>query len=76
MGSATGMAGGIAPLILKINYIMRLAPLNFWSNIYSSWPGERPPPQHKSFRAERMRIDCRKNLNFSLNFSKFLLKFS
>ena len=32
------------------------------------------PPEHKVFRAERMRIDCRKNLKFYLNFSKFLLK--
>ena len=38
-------------------------------------PGERPP-EHKDFRAERMRIDCRKNLKYLLNFSKFLLKFS
>ena len=37
--------------------------------------GERPP-EHKGFRAEIMRIDCRKNLKISLNFSKFLLKFS
>ena len=29
------------------------------------------PPEHKDFRAERMRIDCRKNLKFSLKFSKF-----
>ena len=34
------------------------------------------PPKHKVFRAERMRIDCRENLKFLLNFSKFLLKFS
>ena len=34
------------------------------------------PPEHKVFRPERMRIDCRKNLKFLLNFSKFLLKFS
>ena len=39
-------------------------------------PGERPPPEHKVFRAKRMRIDCRKNLKFLLNFSTFLLKFS
>ena len=38
-------------------------------------PGERPP-EHKVVRAERMRIDFRKNLKFSLNFSTFLLKFS
>ena len=37
-------------------------------------PGKRP--QHKVCRAERMRIDYRKNLKFSLNVSKFLLKFS
>ena len=39
-------------------------------------PGERSSPEHKVFRAERMRIDCRKNFKFSLNFSKFVLKFS
>ena len=57
---------------------MRLAPLNFWSNRYSSGSrGNRvniPPTQ--IFRAERMRIDSRQNCNFSLIFFKFLLKFS
>ena len=38
-------------------------------------PGERPPTQIY-FRAERKRIDSRKNFKFSLNFSKFLLQFS
>ena len=38
--------------------------------------GERPPPEHKVCRGERMRIDWRKNFKFSLNFSKFLLKSS
>ena len=38
--------------------------------------GTPPPPEHKVCRDERMRIDCKKNLKFSLNFSKFLLKFS
>ena len=38
-------------------------------------PGKRPP-EHKVCRARRMRIQCRKKLKFSLNFSKFLLKFS
>ena len=36
------------------------------------------PPEHKGFRAERMRIDCRKNFKFSLkffpNFIKIFLK--
>ena len=73
MGSATGRAGGaLPPLILKNNFIMRLAPpLNFWRNIYSSGSrGNRVnvAPQDTSFRAERMRIDCRKNFNFSLIF--------
>ena len=36
--------------------------------------GERPP-EHKFFRAERMRIDCRKNFKISLYFSKFFLNF-
>ena len=31
--------------------------------------------EHKVFRAEKMRISCRKNLKFLLNFSTFLLKF-
>ena len=35
-----------------------------------------PTPEHKCFRAAKMRIDSRKNFKFSLNFSKFLLKFS
>ena len=26
------------------------------------------PPEHKVCRGERMRIDCKKNLKFSLNF--------
>ena len=29
------------------------------------------PAQHKVFRAERMRIDYRKNFKFSLNFPNF-----
>ena len=33
--------------------------------------GTPPPLEQKGYRAERMRIDCRKNLKFSLNFSKF-----
>ena len=33
-------------------------------------------PEHKCFRAERIRINSRKNFKFSLNFSTFLLKFS
>ena len=37
---------------------------------------EGTPPQHKVFRAERIRIDCRKNFKFSLNYFKVLLKFS
>ena len=59
---------------------MRLVPLNFWINIYSSGsrgePEERPPPEHNFISAEIMRINSRENFNFSLNFSKFLLKFS
>ena len=35
-----------------------------------------PTLEHIVCRVERMRIDCRKNLKFTLNFSKFLLKFS
>ena len=31
------------------------------------------PPEHKVFRAERMRIDCRKNLKF-LKFFQILIK--
>ena len=34
------------------------------------------PSEHTVFRAERMKIVYRKNLKFSLKFSKFLLKFS
>ena len=37
---------------------------------------ENVPPEHKYFRAERIRIDGRTNFKISLNFSKFLLKFS
>ena len=46
---------------------MRFAPLNFWINIYSTVaaPGGgnrgNVSPEHKFFRAERMRIDSKKN---------------
>ena len=37
-------------------------------------PGERPPPpKHKVFRAERMRIDCMKNLKI-FKFFQILIK--
>ena len=51
MGSATGWQGEHCPPNLKQNYIMRLANLNFWSNIYSSGSrgdrGNVPPPNTK-----------------------------
>ena len=31
-------------------------------------PGKHSLPEHKDFRAERIRIECRKNLKFGLNF--------